>query len=437
LLLAPEAMAGNGVLGSHPGMSGPASTGFITGLGGGCVDVVGAVATNQAAVQLWTCNAGDNQSWVLNPNGTITGIDGKCLDVPGSNTAPGTPVQIYDCNGGANQQWNWNPNGTITGIGGMCLDLPGANTAPGTHLQIYTCNGGTNQKWLIHGTSEVRGFGGKCFDVPGGSTTLGTAVQYYDCNGGANQKWTLTPSGNLVTSTGLCLDLPGANTANGTGVQIYTCNGGANQVWRLQSNGTLVGYGGKCLDLPGWNTANQTPIQIFDCNGGSNKVWAYETPLTVSLFPQEQSNWCWAATGKMIMSYLGKPVAQCDEANYRFGRNDCCTYPSSSACNLGGWPDFSHFGFSSSTTSSAALSFATIQSQIDAHKPIAYSWHWNSGGGHMMALIGYKTVAGSQYVTIDDPWAPNEGDQTDILYSVYVSGDTYTHWNDYYNITAQ
>ena len=55
----------------------------------------------------------------------------------------------------------------------------------------------------------------------------------------------------------------------------------------------------------------------------------------------------------------------------------------------------------------------------------------------MMTVIGYVTVNGVNYVTINDPWPPNQGDQRVITYDAYVSGQGYTHWNDYHNVVKQ
>ena len=58
----------------------------------------------------------------------------------------------------------------------------------------------------------------------------------------------------------------------------------------------------------------------------------------VTLRPQETSMWCWAASGEMVMDFLGTDVGQCDEANKRFGRSDCCNNPVPNACVNEGWP---------------------------------------------------------------------------------------------------
>jgi hypothetical protein len=158
----------------------------------------------------------------------------------------------------------------------------------------------------------------------------------------------------------------------------------------------------------------------------------------VALRPQETSMWCWAASGEMCMEFLGKTVTQCDEANKRFGRTDCCNSPVPSACVNGGWPEFDKYGFTASITSDAALSWDDIQKQIYClKKPIAFSWHWTGGGGHMMVIIGYAVINNVNYLSINDPWSPNIGNQRFITYDEYVSGSDHTHWNDYYNITKK
>jgi Papain-like cysteine protease AvrRpt2 len=169
---------------------------------------------------------------------------------------------------------------------------------------------------------------------------------------------------------------------------------------------------------------------------------AAATSLAVGLNPQQTSMWCWAASGQMVMAYLGVTVTQCTEANDRFGRSDCCNSPMPSACIIGGWSEFEKHGIIYALTNNAALSWADLRSQIAAHsllnpcwgQPFAFSWHWVGGGGHMMVARGYKTVATTNYVQINDPWSPNVGNVRYVTYDAYVAvaGD-HTHWNDYYH----
>lgn len=164
--------------------------------------------------------------------------------------------------------------------------------------------------------------------------------------------------------------------------------------------------------------------------------------IDVPTLPQQASNWCWAASGEMTMRFLGHDVAQCVEANNRFGLATCCENNSGS-CNNGGWPEYGKYGFTADQTSDTALTFSQIKSQIYCKKkPIAFSWHWPGGGGHMMVVKGYFTVNGVQYVDVNDPEPYTDlgtlvgGTETIMTFADYVSrtGD-HTHWNDYYNIT--
>ena len=55
------------------------------------------------------------------------------------------------------------------------------------------------------------------------------------------------------------------------------------------------------------------------------------------------------------MEFLGTAVDQCDEANKRFGRTDCCNSPTPGACVIGGWPEFDKYGFTFLTTNDTPL----------------------------------------------------------------------------------
>lgn len=164
--------------------------------------------------------------------------------------------------------------------------------------------------------------------------------------------------------------------------------------------------------------------------------------VDVPTLPQQASNWCWAASGQMTMRYFGHDVAQCTEANNRFGLTTCCRNNSGS-CNNGGWPEYEKYHFTADQTSNAALSWEQVRSQIYcARKPVAFSWHWPGGGGHMMVLKGYLVVNNVKYVDVNDPLPFTNletitgGTETIMTYDFYVSATGHhTHWNDYYNIT--
>ena len=164
--------------------------------------------------------------------------------------------------------------------------------------------------------------------------------------------------------------------------------------------------------------------------------------LQVSLRPQQTEMWCWAASGQMVMEYLGKSVAQCVQANKQFQRSDCCNSPVPRECIFGGWPQFHNYGFTFQTTHDAELPWAIIQAQLaprDASgdckfTPFAFTWHWKDGGGHMMVAKGYKIVNNVRWIEVENPLPVDNGTNQTITYDEYVSGDDHTHWDDYYDV---
>jgi hypothetical protein len=174
-------------------------------------------------------------------------------------------------------------------------------------------------------------------------------------------------------------------------------------------------------------------------------------PLAVPLDPQIESEWCWAASAQMIITYLGGSVQQCQEANYRFGLTDCCTNAADESslteCNQPGWPNWNYWGYNFSETAiGSSLSFAQLQTEFAANRPVGFAWAWSTGGGHYMVATGTQVEDGTEYVTINDPWAPNVGEQVTLTYEDWVAGPagtdptataSYTHMADDYGIQKQ
>ncbi|MEU7476854.1 arabinofuranosidase catalytic domain-containing protein [Lentzea sp. NPDC042327] len=132
---------------------GGGSTGPVRALAAGrCLDVNGASTAVGAAVQIWDCHAGANQTWTRTASGQLTVYSGstlRCAAPQNNQSAAGTAVVTATCDGSANQRWTVNANGTITGGSGLCLDVNGAATANGTRVVLWTCHGGANQQWTF------------------------------------------------------------------------------------------------------------------------------------------------------------------------------------------------------------------------------------------------------------------------------------------------
>lgn len=175
------------------------------------------------------------------------------------------------------------------------------------------------------------------------------------------------------------------------------------------------------------------------------------TPSTVigsvnnTLRPQETNNWCWAAVTQMIAQQEGQSVTQCDLANHRFGKTNCCDFenagdscPKTNDCNSPGWLELDFAGVKFSETDSG-LSLNQLRKSIYCSKD-ALGFAYGTPGvvGHVVVIKGYVTVAGTNYVVLNDPWSPCEGSERMITYDEYVdpAGDR-THWKTWYKISKK
>lgn len=161
-----------------------------------------------------------------------------------------------------------------------------------------------------------------------------------------------------------------------------------------------------------------------------------------NLRPQETNNWCWAAVTQMLAEHVDISVQQCDLANHRFGRSDCCNpqnagipCPKTNACNTPGWLELDFAGVTAET-SSVALSWQTVRDQIYCAKnPMGFAYGTPGVVGHVVVIKGYISVAGTDYIVLNDPWNPCVGSERLITYDEYVDpAGTATHWETWYNI---
>ena len=140
-----EVATGGGPTNPPPG----GRTGRITGLAGKCVDVAAASTANGTAVQLYTCNGTNAQTWTVGTDDTIRAL-GKCMDVASGSTANGANVQLWDCNGSGAQVWQAQSNQTLRNPqSNKCLDVRDNSSADATRLQIWDCFAGANQRWVL------------------------------------------------------------------------------------------------------------------------------------------------------------------------------------------------------------------------------------------------------------------------------------------------
>ena len=162
-----------------------------------------------------------------------------------------------------------------------------------------------------------------------------------------------------------------------------------------------------------------------------------------TLRPQETNNWCWAAVTQMIAQNEGQFVNQCDLANHRFSKTNCCDFqndgascPKTNDCNTPGWLELTFAGVNFSEDVNA-LSWDKLRKSIYCSKDVlGFAYGTPGVVGHVVTIKGYMTVGTTKYVVLNDPWSPCNGSERLITYDEYVNpSGTSTHWRTWYGIS--
>lgn len=148
--------------------------------------------------------------------------------------------------------------------------------------------------------------------------------------------------------------------------------------------------------------------------------------LSVPIYVQEQSNWCWATTSKSVSVYLGgSNSSQCQYVKWGKNSSSCANVTGDLSTDVRRALSSAGIRNTGSMINSAA-STATISGQINNSKPLMVRWGWDSGGGHMLVIRGYTSDPGYLVVSYIDPLQSYYSSGTyDWMKS--GSGHTWTH----------
>lgn len=61
--------------------------------------------TRRADLRMAACNGGSHQKWSITEAGQVQMFGTMCLDIVGGVSADNAAVQLYPCHGGQNQRW--------------------------------------------------------------------------------------------------------------------------------------------------------------------------------------------------------------------------------------------------------------------------------------------------------------------------------------------
>lgn len=161
-----------------------------------------------------------------------------------------------------------------------------------------------------------------------------------------------------------------------------------------------------------------------DCPGDCKNLGSVSVPIR----PQQTDNWCWIACSQMIHEFFGGSIQQCDLANTRLGRTDCCnnegdaSCPKTDNCNTPGntRATIESLGYTL-TQADSPLGWDVLRHEIYcSRKPMVFGDGAASGGvGHVRVIYGYVMAGGQRWISLSDPWAPCVGSDDVISYEEY------------------
>ncbi|MCI3929884.1 papain-like cysteine protease family protein [Streptomyces sp. AN091965] len=155
--------------------------------------------------------------------------------------------------------------------------------------------------------------------------------------------------------------------------------------------------------------------------------------LNLTMQAQQKTNWCWAAAGNTIATFMGKNYSQNQFCNAAFNRSQNTECPNNQA-TLGnvqtalGW-----MGINRGSYVNGWLRYDTVQAEINANRPVETRIQWSNGGGHMHTLYGYDTA--NSWVYWGDPWPSNDRYNW-ASHSWYINNNTFSWTHSLYRIGA-
>lgn len=155
--------------------------------------------------------------------------------------------------------------------------------------------------------------------------------------------------------------------------------------------------------------------------------------LNITMQAQQKTNWCWAAAGNTIATYLGKNYSQNQFCNAAFGRSQNTECPNNQATlgNVQNALDWA--GINPGSYVTGWLRYPTVQAEINANRPVETRILWSNGGGHMHTIYGYDTA--NDWVYWGDPW-PSSDRYNWASHAWYVNNNTFSWTHSLYGIGA-
>jgi papain like cysteine protease AvrRpt2 len=153
--------------------------------------------------------------------------------------------------------------------------------------------------------------------------------------------------------------------------------------------------------------------------------------LNFEMQHQEHDQWCWAAVSTSVALYFdpGADWKQCKvvSAELWFGFHDCCADGASDACNRWWYLDraLRRTDTFERVQDGAPAELTGVYGELDAGRPVGVRIGWRGGGGHFIAIEGYR--GDGNFLALEDPWYGTSDVAVATLRDAYHGTGTWTH----------
>ncbi|MFG2298233.1 papain-like cysteine protease family protein [Streptomyces sp. NPDC048603] len=185
------------------------------------------------------------------------------------------------------------------------------------------------------------------------------------------------------------------------------------------------------LALPA-GTASATAATAAGSGSGQDGTLAWKR-LDITMQAQQKTNWCWAAGGNTIATWFGRGYSQNQFCNAAFNRQQGTECPNNQATLGNVQNGLSWAGINPGSYVTGWLRYPTVQTEIDANRPVETRIQWSGGGGHMHVVYGYDTA--NSWVYWGDPW-PSSNRYNWASHAWYVDNSSFSWTHSLYRIGA-
>ncbi|MYS11534.1 hypothetical protein GTW71_35070 [Streptomyces sp. SID6041] len=155
--------------------------------------------------------------------------------------------------------------------------------------------------------------------------------------------------------------------------------------------------------------------------------------LNITMQAQQKTNWCWAAGGNTIATWFGRSYSQNQFCNAAFNRQQGYDCPNNQATLGNVQTGLSWAGVNPGSYVTGWLRYSTVQTEINADRPVETRIQWASGGGHMHVIYGYDDA--DSWVYWGDPW-PSSNRYNWASHAWYVNNNSFSWTHSLYRIGA-